>query len=187
MIRCCKAFLPILKAQASTYGYRGGRIFNIASMAGVMKSAPGISAYTASKHAAVALSSSLRQELEPWGIQVCSVCPSFHRTALVEGMHDNAHQHWKSMPKQLQDEYGEECTRQILTMLDKAYQFSWKSEVVVDEFVRGLRGRHLDAEMIIGTDSRLCYLLVNMLPTWLYHTVQYLNAPHAVPRSMRKK
>eukprot|EP00522_Entomoneis_paludosa_P014424 CAMPEP_0172459564 /NCGR_PEP_ID=MMETSP1065-20121228/33233_1 /TAXON_ID=265537 /ORGANISM="Amphiprora paludosa, Strain CCMP125" /LENGTH=42 /DNA_ID= /DNA_START= /DNA_END= /DNA_ORIENTATION= len=42
-------------------------------MAGIVKTAPGISAYGASKHAAVSVSSSLRQELAVFGIQVCTV------------------------------------------------------------------------------------------------------------------
>lgn len=105
MIRCCKAFLPILKQQAPSY--KGSRILNIASMAGIGKSPMNLSAYCASKHAAAALSSSLRQELQVFGIQVSTVCPSFHGTPLVHTMHNMAQRQWDKMPLEKQQEYGE--------------------------------------------------------------------------------
>ena len=50
------------------------RLINIASQAG-RTSAPGMSAYAASKHAVEAFSDSVRRELLPWNIKVSIVEP----------------------------------------------------------------------------------------------------------------
>ena len=58
-----QAFLPLLKQSK-------GRIVNISSVAGVSCGYPLSSAYAASKHAVELFTSSLRQEMKPWGIKV---------------------------------------------------------------------------------------------------------------------
>lgn len=74
-----RAFLPIMREQGE------GHIVNTASMAGLL-AMPGYAAYTATKHAVVGVSESLRAELraagEPIGVSV--VCPGFVNTNLLE-------------------------------------------------------------------------------------------------------
>lgn len=79
VVRGCKVFVPMLKAQAS------GRIVNIASMAGLIHP-PNMSAYNATKAAVVALSETLHTELHGYGIGVHVVCPAFFRTNLAESV-----------------------------------------------------------------------------------------------------
>lgn len=76
VVKGCKAFMPMLTAQKS------GRIINIASMAALMQ-APGMSNYNVAKAGVVALSESLLVELQPLGIKVNVVCPSFFQTNLL--------------------------------------------------------------------------------------------------------
>jgi NAD(P)-dependent dehydrogenase (short-subunit alcohol dehydrogenase family) len=71
--RGCRTFVPMLKAQGS------GHLVNTASLAGLVHP-PTMSSYTAVKAAVVAISESLRWELEPFGVDVSVVCPSFFRT-----------------------------------------------------------------------------------------------------------
>lgn len=78
----CAAMVPLFKWQGS------GRIVNTASLAGLVHPA-GMSAYTASKAAVVAMSESLRHELRPWGIEVSVVCPSFFQTNLAASLNDH--------------------------------------------------------------------------------------------------
>ncbi len=73
--RGCRTFAPVLKAQ------RSGHLVNVASLAGFIHGA-GMASYNASKAAVVALSETLGFELEPFGITVSVVCPSFFRTNL---------------------------------------------------------------------------------------------------------
>jgi NAD(P)-dependent dehydrogenase (short-subunit alcohol dehydrogenase family) len=61
---------------------RSGRIINIASLAGLVGH-PYNAAYAASKHALIGFSKSIRVELAPFGIQVVSVEPGYHRTEII--------------------------------------------------------------------------------------------------------
>ena len=63
VIGVTKAFLPLVKRAT-------GRIVNVSSIAGVSCGYPLSSAYAASKHAVEVFTSTLRQELRPWGIKV---------------------------------------------------------------------------------------------------------------------
>ena len=109
MIRCCKAFLPLLKHQAIQKTHMGGRILNITSMAGyISNGVVGMSAYSASKHAANAFSHVLRSELiSSYGIQVCTINPSFHKTPLVDTMDHMLAKTWYALDPKLKEEYGE--------------------------------------------------------------------------------
>ncbi|HVM11147.1 MAG TPA: SDR family NAD(P)-dependent oxidoreductase, partial [Actinomycetota bacterium] len=72
VLRLTKLLLPML-ADA------GGHVVNVASLAGRF-AVPGAAAYTASKHAVVALSEALYHELAPRGVMVTSVNPGFVHT-----------------------------------------------------------------------------------------------------------
>ena len=60
-----------------------GHIVNTASVAGLIPS-PGLAAYSASKHAVVGLSTSLRAEAAACGVKVSAVCPGFIRTPILD-------------------------------------------------------------------------------------------------------
>jgi meso-butanediol dehydrogenase / (S,S)-butanediol dehydrogenase / diacetyl reductase len=62
----------------------GGRIVNIASMAGKKGAAPFLAHYVASKFAVVGLTQAMAFELAPAGINVNSVCPGFVATSMQE-------------------------------------------------------------------------------------------------------
>ena len=63
---------------------RSGHIVNTASMAGLTTTVSQAS-YTASKHAVVAISRTLRVEAERHGIKVSALCPGVIRTPLLTG------------------------------------------------------------------------------------------------------
>ncbi|WP_262851153.1 SDR family NAD(P)-dependent oxidoreductase [Mumia quercus] len=77
--RGCRTFAPVLKAQ------RTGRIVNTASAAGLVHP-PRMSEYNAVKAGVVALSETLRWELEPYGVAVSVICPSFFKTNLADSI-----------------------------------------------------------------------------------------------------
>jgi len=79
VVRGCKAFVPMMRAQ------RSGYIVNVASMAGLIHM-PSMSSYNATKAAVVALSETLLAELVDEGIKVSVVCPAFFRTNLTSTM-----------------------------------------------------------------------------------------------------
>jgi NAD(P)-dependent dehydrogenase (short-subunit alcohol dehydrogenase family) len=73
-----QAVYPVMIRQHS------GHIVNTASMAGLMATV-GQTSYTASKHAVVAISRSLRVEAEHHGVQVSALCPGVIRTPILTG------------------------------------------------------------------------------------------------------
>ncbi|MDQ6422365.1 SDR family oxidoreductase [Paenibacillus sp. LHD-117] len=68
IVRCTKAVLPYMLKQG------GGHIVNVASMAGKIGSAKSTS-YTATKHAVLGFTNSLRMELRGQGIRVSAINP----------------------------------------------------------------------------------------------------------------
>ncbi|MDR3419009.1 MAG: SDR family oxidoreductase [Nevskia sp.] len=82
-VRGTRAVLPLLTAQ------RSGHIVNIASFAGIANP-PAMGSYNAAKAAVISLSETLRFELDPHGIGVSVVCPSFFKTNLLASSRETA-------------------------------------------------------------------------------------------------
>jgi len=78
VINGIQAVYPIMAKQ----GF--GHIVNTASMAGLVP-IPGIVSYTASKHAVVGISTSLRVEAASLGIRISVLCPGLIRTQIIQG------------------------------------------------------------------------------------------------------
>jgi NAD(P)-dependent dehydrogenase (short-subunit alcohol dehydrogenase family) len=74
----------ILAVYPTMIAQRSGHIVNTASMAGLMPS-PSAGSYTATKHAVVGLSKSLRIEGLDHGIRVSVLCPGAIRTPILTG------------------------------------------------------------------------------------------------------
>ena len=79
------------------------------SMAGYISNGViGMSAYSASKHAANAFSHVLRSELiSSYHLQVCTINPSFHKTPLVDTMDHVFAKTWETLDPKIKEEYGE--------------------------------------------------------------------------------
>ncbi len=77
-VKGCHACVPLLK---ETKGF----LINVASMAGLLHMGS-MSAYNASKAGMVALSEGLLSELDPYGVNVSVVCPTFFQSNLAKSM-----------------------------------------------------------------------------------------------------
>ncbi len=78
LVHGIQAVYPIMIRQ------RCGHIVNTASMSGLVATA-GQASYSATKHAVVAISKTLRLEAERYGVQVSVLCPGAVRTPAVTG------------------------------------------------------------------------------------------------------
>ena len=81
---CSQAVAQHLVAQG-----RGGKIVNLASVAGLM-AVPNRAAYVSSKHAVVGLTKEMAMELADKNIQVNAVAPGVVRTSMTESYFDKA-------------------------------------------------------------------------------------------------
>jgi len=79
VVRGCHTFVPLMQRQGS------GHLVNVASLAGLVNP-PGMASYNVVKAGVISLSETLRLELEPDGIAVTVVCPSFFRTGLTSSI-----------------------------------------------------------------------------------------------------
>jgi NAD(P)-dependent dehydrogenase (short-subunit alcohol dehydrogenase family) len=102
LVRCCKAFLPIFKRQINT----NCRIINLTSIAGLIHGHQTWSGYMASKHAANAFSHVLRAESRAY-VQVTTVNPSFHATAIVHNLQSVAEAVWTKLDDETRKQYGQ--------------------------------------------------------------------------------
>jgi len=89
-----RSFLPHLRAHGE-----GGHIVNTASMAG-LQAGLGFSPYAASKYAVVAISEGLARDLEPHGIGVSVLCPSFVRTRISDSARNRPARYGPARPPQ---------------------------------------------------------------------------------------
>jgi short-subunit dehydrogenase len=68
---------------------------------------PLLSSYAASKHAVACFAACLRMEIAPlWGIDVCTVFPSFHKTPLLEAGAGTIGRTWGASSEEIQRDYG---------------------------------------------------------------------------------
>ncbi|KAK7224926.1 hypothetical protein V2G26_012929 [Clonostachys chloroleuca] len=77
LIRVCRAVVPLMRSQG------GGTIVNVSSVDGII-SPPGISAYSATKHALEGFTEGFAPEVEPFNIRTLIVEPGTMRTEFVE-------------------------------------------------------------------------------------------------------
>jgi len=139
----CRTFVPLLRRQG------GGRIVNIASMAGLIH-LPHAAAYNATKAAVVALSETLQLELEPDLIGVSVVCPAFFRTDLAKNM--------RAANAQL-----EGMTRRLVERARLG-----ADEIADRIFVGALRG---DTHILTHAEGRTAWRLKRFLPYRRYLSV----------------
>lgn len=115
VVRGCRALVSTLP--------RGGRIVITASAAGLVH-APRMSAYNATKAAAVALGETLDAELRPRGITTSVICPQFFRSGLADSLSG-------------EDAHADEMARKLLSATHLT------SEIIARRAVRGIEARRL--------------------------------------------
>ena len=111
-----QAVYPIMIRQHS------GHIVNTASMAGLV-TMPGPASYTATKHAVVAISKTLRIEAERHGVQVSVLCPGVIRTPILtrrpvrthDGVSDeDLLKFWEPLRPMAPEKFAERALRAVL-------------------------------------------------------------------------
>ncbi len=106
------AALRIAQGFARQMVTRGsGRIVWTSSVAGLVK-VPWDGAYSASKYAVEGFCAAMREELAPYGVQVCTVNPGAYRTGFNDTGMESQDQWWDQAPRVMDHWPVRELTRQ---------------------------------------------------------------------------
>ncbi|XP_068438801.1 11-beta-hydroxysteroid dehydrogenase type 2 [Clinocottus analis] len=155
-----KSFLPLLR-QAK------GRIITISSPAGDQPF-PCLAAYGASKAALNLLINTLRHELEPWGVQVCTILPSSFKTGQASD-----HAYWErqhkqllqSLPPALLEDYGEDYLTETKDLFQShARQANPDLSPVTEAVVRALLAPRPKVRYLAGPGVGLMYFIHGYCP-----------------------
>ncbi|MCG3209140.1 MAG: Diacetyl reductase [(S)-acetoin forming] [Anaerolineae bacterium] len=154
-----QAFLPLLRAGR-------GRIINMSSISGRV-SVPFVGPYSASKFALEALTNSLRNELQPWGIKVISIQPGSIATPIWEKTLALSYQLRRQMPPRAEDLYGARLDDLLAAVKNTAGR-GVPPERVARVVHTALTAARPKLRYLVGADARLAALLVALLPDRLF-------------------
>lgn len=135
-----QAFVPHLVSTGA------GHVVNIASLAG-LTTMPFGGSYCASKHAVVALSETLRNEMAMMGlpIGVTVVCPGFVRTPLAEGLLAFAHMDDETLATRLPGELSMDQMKQLRAGLERAVPTVMEPEDAAERILAAVESDRLYA------------------------------------------
>ncbi|KAI1293622.1 D-beta-hydroxybutyrate dehydrogenase, mitochondrial [Halotydeus destructor] len=131
-VRVTRAFLPLLRDTATSDPSGGGRIVNMASLAGRI-TFPLFTSYSMSKHALISYSDGLRRELDKFAIKVITVEPFIYKTPMiVNDLTTNLESCWKNTDHQVRTDYGDNYFRALLWYV-RAFVTYWNPLMVSDQ------------------------------------------------------
>ena len=156
IVNLTKAFTPGMIAQSS------GRIINIASLAGLIGH-PFNAAYSASKHALIGFTKSIRVELAPFGIDVISVEPGYHKTEIIRVNANQSENFYDRRSPMFQWNRGF-----LKAFLDEIVPRAGEPQPVVDKVQALLASEKPKPHYVIGKDAKFAMILRWLgLGSWL--------------------
>ena len=151
-VRGARAIIPLLSAQGS------GHIVNIASFAGIANP-PAMASYNAAKAAVISLSETLRHELEPQGVGVSVVCPSFFKTNLI------------ATSRRTSPEQGDDPAPQVDLIVQRLMErASITADSVAGEIFDAVRDKRF--LVLVNADDKRQVLLKRVSPEYYFRMVQ---------------
>jgi len=155
-VRGARAIVPLLTEQGS------GHVVNIASFAGIANP-PAMASYNAAKAAVISLSETLRHEMEPHGVGVSAVCPSFFKTNLIATSR-------QSSPEQ-GDEPAPQMDRIVQRLMDKS---AVTADSVAGDIFDAVRDKRF--LVLVNADDKRQVLLKRVSPEFYFRMVQKATA-----------
>lgn len=142
-----KAVIPYMREQ----GY--GKIINISSLASKF-ALPFQSFYSASKAAINSFSEALSIEVDPFGIQVCSVLPGDIKTGFSKNRKKNEIDH---------ESYGKRVEKSV-SLMENDEQNGMDAEEAAKTICKLVKKKHIPLYMTIGLKYKLFLFLSRFLP-----------------------
>jgi len=148
---------------------RHGRVINISSVLGFIGT-PFMTIYAASKHGLSGFSEALRLELAPHGVQVCAVEPGRHDTGFnarldaPAAMADLPYRAAFDRSLARREARGGVAPERAAAISDRA----------ADRLLRLAESRRMPPRLRLGTDSRLVFRVMRLLPEALFDRLMIL-------------
>lgn len=180
--RVTKTFLPLLRRAR-------GRIVIVASSAGRVV-LPGMTPYSMSKFAAIALSDGLRREMKKWGVTVHSIEPSFYKTNIIsEQYFENHRRSWDELSDEIRSDYGFEYFRSreeiLRETLKRSCRPAEKIYEVIDDLVDAVAGAEPLIRYVPNWVTKLRVDMWLSIPTsWLDRLTSF-RTPRALPAGLK--
>ena len=154
-IAVTQAFMPLIRKG-------NGRIVNMGSIGGRM-AFPFLGPYNASKFAMEALTDSLRQELQPWGIHVSIIEPGSITTPIWDKSRAAVEELKKTLPEEAMMLYGD-----AMETAEKVVQEFEEAGIPPDNVAKfvehALTAKTPKTRYVVGRDAQLQRMLVKWVP-----------------------
>ncbi len=124
-----------------------GRIINVASLAGLIGH-PYNASYSASKHALVGFSKSIRVELSPFGVEVVSVEPGYHKTEIIRANANQSENFYDRTSPMFTWNRGF-----LKSFMDEIIPRAGEPAVVVETIIQAMTTEKPKAHYVIGKDA----------------------------------
>jgi len=147
IVNLTKAFTPGMVERNS------GRIVNIASLAG-LGGHPFNAAYAASKHVLVGFTKSIRTELAPFGIDVISVEPGYHKTEIIRVNANQSENFYNRQSPMFQWNRGF-----LKAFLDEIVPRAGEPEAAVKTILMLMAAEKPKSHYVIGKDAKFATIL----------------------------
>ncbi|KAM4701137.1 retinol dehydrogenase 7-like [Discoglossus pictus] len=161
-----------------------GRIVNVSSGAGRLANLGG--GYSIAKFGVEAFSDSLRREMCEFGVKVSIIEPGAFRTPIlkIEPHLKTLERRWNNLPGEVKKSYGEKYYQQVAKSLEGlAKTASTRIHLVPDSMEHALTAVYPWTRYSPGWDSKLFYLPLSYIPTFMSDYVLSLNAPKVSHRA----
>ncbi|KAM4701132.1 retinol dehydrogenase 7-like [Discoglossus pictus] len=161
-----------------------GRIVNVSSIIGRLAILGG--GYCISKFGVQAFSDSLRREMREFGVKVSIIEPGAFKTAVIKPeLHlKNLEMRWNNLPAEGKESYGEKYYQQFAKNMEGiAESANTNIHLVSDCMEHALTAVYPWTRYSPGWDSKLFYLPLSYMPTFISDYVLSLNAPKVSHRA----
>ncbi len=132
---------------------KAGRIINIASLAGRIGH-PFNAAYGASKHALIGFTRSIRVELAPFGIDVVSIEPGYHKTEIIRANANQSENFYNRSSAMFEWNRGF-----LKAFFDEVIPRAGEPEAVVAKILTALSAEKPKPHYVIGMDAKFATTL----------------------------
>jgi len=159
----------------------GGLIINIASLAGRCGHMFNAT-YSASKHALVGLSRSIRLELKPFNIKVVSVEPGYHKTEIIRSNANFSENFYNKKSPMFELNRGF-----ARLMLKKVIPKAAEPNRVADKIVRIMEMKNPAPHYVIGKDARLITTLQRLGLRKIFDSLAYKELLRQTDKAKKKQ